>query len=123
MPCSSDYLDPTGRERELQRAAKLLVFVYEQLDIKPPDYAVEDAKNPYCHRDTSVIALCQILHAMREDQIDAIVYNGRVKESRDLADWWDAHQEADRKREEVEALAKEQRRKTWEKLNAEFGKE
>ena len=39
MPCNSDYLAPNVREQELQRAAKLLVWVKTKLHKVVPDYA------------------------------------------------------------------------------------
>jgi hypothetical protein len=46
---------------------------------------------------------------MTEDQLNTIVYNGRDATSRDLADWWDEHEEADRKREAKEQEQARQR--------------
>ena len=38
--------------------------------------------------------------------MNEIVYDGRNKTSRDLADWWDEHLEADEARERLEAERK-----------------
>lgn len=126
MPCRSDYMDPTNREAQLQRSAKLLVFVCKQLGFNPPAYAVEDAENSHCHRDSSVIKLCDLIHGMNEEELNRIVYNARSKESRDLADWWEEHEEADRKREQAERALEEKKKKKrfeqWQELNKEFGK-
>lgn len=108
MPCNSDYLDPTTRERELQRAAKLLVFVLECLHEKPSAAIVEASKDQYCKVDY-VAALCGWIRTLTKEQRDAIVYDGRNKTSRDLADWWEEHQEADC----AHALAATKREAVW----------
>ncbi len=120
MPCNSDYLDPTNREAELQRAAKLLVYVYEKLNLEVPSYVKKASKDVYCKDDRSVSRLCSILDAMPPDTLDRIVYNAKNKTSRDLADWWEEHQQADREREVEEDRQKQQRYEQYLKLKEEF---
>ena len=58
---------------------------------------------------------------MSKKKQDEFIYNARVKESRDLADWWEEHQGADRKREAKEKKAKKEadlRKKALSKLTA-----
>ena len=47
---------------------------------------------------------------MPDDDVNRIVYDARNPQSRKLADWWEKHQEADRKREseEEEAIARQE---------------
>jgi hypothetical protein len=97
-------MDPTNKEIQLQRTARLLKFVNQQLDIPVSQKLREAAKNSYC-TDDYVPVLCKTIRGMTEDQLNTIVYNGRDATSRDLADWWDEHEAADRRRE-----AKEQER-------------
>ena len=33
MPCVSDYMEPTGKERKLQQTAKLLEYALFELDL------------------------------------------------------------------------------------------
>lgn len=120
MPCNSDYLNPTNREAELQRAAKLLVYVYDKLDIEVPSYVKKASKDVYCKDDRSVTRLCAILDVMLPNTLDEIVYNAKDKTSRDLADWWEEHQKADREREVEEDRQKQQRYKQYLKLKEEF---
>lgn len=101
MPCRSDYMDPTNKEIQLQRTAKLLMFVNQQLDIPVSQKLREAVKNSYCTADY-VPVLCKTIRGMTEDQLNTIVYNGRDATSRDLADWWDEHEAADRRREAKE---------------------
>lgn len=51
---------------------------------------------------------------MTEEQRNKYIYDGRINECRDIADWWEEHQEADRKRlmkEQSEAKAKAEKQK------------
>ncbi|MES3005284.1 MAG: hypothetical protein V4690_04270 [Patescibacteria group bacterium] len=103
MPCRSDYLEPTTREQELQRAAKLLVYVRRKMGIEPEDWALSQSGNIYANDDRAVIELCAALTSMTSDVLETIVYNPHDAESRDLADWWEVHQAADAEREKREA--------------------
>lgn len=98
MPCSSDHLEPTQREIESKRVCELL------LHFKPtvPDWVREGAANCYGtidQADKATILLCEFC----EDAPDSIIYDGRDPMARKLADWWDAHQDADRRRKKRQA--------------------
>ena len=109
MPCDSSYMEPNGKEKELQRTAYLLTFVYSQLEQEIPVYMVDTAKNQYARADF-VADLCAKIQSLGEEDFERIVYNGRSKISRNLADWWERHEEADRAREAKEAAeAKKER--------------
>lgn len=121
MPCQSDYLEPTRRERELQRAARLLVYVRQQLGVAIPGHLLAAADSIYC-ADDFVPALCAALLSLAPERRDALIYNSRDRQARDLADWWEDHQEADRRRverEQAEAAAAEARAKALAKLTPE----
>ena len=116
MPCKSDYLEPNRREIESKRVARLLVYVYTALDrVDELDVdVIKAAKNTYGNTallEPMVVTLCTILRGLDSDRINEIVYDGRKPLARDLADWWDEHQEADRKR-----LAKQKQIAVKEKL-------
>lgn len=105
MPCRSDYLDPTHREQELQRAAKLLEFVYKNMG-KPVSAELKAAaRDIYCDADY-VPELCRVLKKMPADQRDAVVYDAHNATSRNLASWWEEHRAADRDRKAAERAAK-----------------
>ena len=97
MPCNSEYMEQNGKEARLQQTAKLLVFALTALGQKVPK-AVKDAANTYYCNADFVPKLCKVLGEMTPEQQLAIIYDGRSKTSRELADWWDEHQEADKKR-------------------------
>jgi hypothetical protein len=106
MPCNSDYLEPTHRERELQRTAKLLLYVYAKIGAQPETWIGEQAKNIYASDSRLVPLLCAGIKKMSKMEKEKIIYNAHDKNSRDLADWWDVHKEADREREEREQIEK-----------------
>lgn len=121
MPCNSDYLEPTSREAELQRAAGLLVFVTKSLGNKPDDWMKKEAGNIYASDERSVTELCAALKAMSKEDLERIVYDAKNKTSRDLADWWETHQAADSAREakeKAEAKAEADRNKAVAKLTS-----
>lgn len=108
MPCNSDYLEPTAREYELNRAARLLVFVKTRLGEAVSQELTEAASATYCKADF-VPELCERLNSLEaSDQkaFEALVFDGRDKDSRDLADWREAHLAADAKRIAKEAEEK-----------------
>lgn len=103
MPCRSDYMEPTKKEALLQETAQLLIYVLANTN--RGDKVTERLRNAsrdiYC-RDDYVPELCAAIRALTEEEQDRIVYDGRNPDARRLADWWDKHQEADRKRLEEE---------------------
>lgn len=107
MPCESAYLAPTHHESQRQRACKLLVWLRGQLQMDRDPEAERGASNIYgsCsinpHQE-----LCRIIGTMTLSVMEAIIYNAKDRTARDLADWWEDHQEADRKREEAAATIK-----------------
>lgn len=116
MPCRSDYMDPTHKEQQLQRTAQLLKYVYETLEQPVSAKLNEAAQDCYCKQDY-VPELCKTIRGMPARQLNKVVYNARDRVSRDLADWWEEHEAADRKREARE------RKEAEEKALAESAKQ
>ena len=116
MPCNFDYLEPSSREKELQRAAGLLVYLRKQTGKKPETWSVKESDNCYASDERSVTELCAALKAMDPKRRDTIVYNAHDKNARDLADWWEEHQAADAKREKKEAAERERKRTSKQAL-------
>ena len=94
MGCNSDYLEPTAREYELSRAARLYAYALETLGREVPDDVLKASQEMYCRRDF-VAQLCDLISSLDEVSLDNVVYNARDKMARDLANWWESHQEAD----------------------------
>ena len=99
MPCNSEYLIPTEREKELQRAAKLLVYVYGKTNKTIHPRLRMFAEDIYCRDDSSVAVLCKVLTELDSSSREALVYNSHDRTARDLANWWEEHQKADNARE------------------------
>ena len=118
MPCNSDYLNPSTREADLQQTAKLLVYVYKKLGYPITKTLKSEAANPYCASDF-VPTLCAELKDLSKTQLETIVYNAHDKTSRELADWWDTHCKADRKREVKETEEKKLADEAIQKLTKE----
>lgn len=100
MPCRCDYMEPTTKERQLQKTNQLLVFALTAMDRPVTDDIKRAADNMYGGREESVVELCALIRSMSEDDLNRVVYDGRNPASRELANWWDLHQEADRLREQ-----------------------
>ena len=100
MPCNSDYLEQNDREAELQRTAKLYAYALKACGEKVPKEVKKAAADYYCRVDY-VAELCTFIgdiRAIRNRDYEHVVYNAKDRTSRDLADWWEDHQKADRKR-------------------------
>ena len=113
MGCRSDYMEPNASEVESKHVATLLLYVLAELkQTYVPDLIdelKETANDVYGNLgklDTHTSWLCEELGNMSEENKDKIIYNGRNKVARQLADWWDKHQEADKKRERKEMKEK-----------------
>lgn len=117
MGCRSDYLEATKSETHSKEVAEHLVYVFTHLKKEVPEYVTKAANNYYGDTNklnTMVVELCDILTNLKDKTRNEIVYNAKDKQSRALADWWEIHQEADRKR-----IAKEKEDiKTQKKLES-----
>lgn len=108
MPCNSDYLGPNAKEKNKNEVAKHLVYVLSEQKQHIPDEYKQAAGNIYgqgIDLDEAVRDLCSIIQLMDKKELDEIVYNGRSRESRKLADWWDEHKKADEGRVKLELKA------------------
>jgi hypothetical protein len=100
MPCNCDHMEPSEWERESQKVAKLLVYVIKERDgLTAPIDVVKAADNIY--GETSKVHawtadLCVMLHGLDDEAEERIVYNGRCKTSRMLAEWWENHYEQEK---------------------------
>ncbi len=110
MPCNGEYLNQTEREAEIQRAAKLALYILDKIGRKVPNFIREQSKKYYADRDDVVPYLCKLLTGLSlasKKEFDRVVYNAKSKTSRDLADWWEAHVAADKKRIQQEKEQKD----------------
>lgn len=118
MPCRSEYCEPSAREVESKRVCGLLVYLLELLGDTVPAGYPDAAKSMYGREnilDEATAHLCQLCGDLTLDQKDTFMYDGRNAKARRLADWWDRHQAADRKREAEETREAEARVVLWAK--------
>lgn len=113
MPCNSDYLEATGKEKGLRQAAELCVFVDNKLCGITPHAIVEQSKEYYSKDVGQVEYLCDKLSKMGPADMERIVYDAHSAKSRELAEWWETHLAAD-----AERIAKEQEAARQEALLA-----
>lgn len=114
MPCSSDYMEPTAREIESRKVNKLLAYILPKMGmIVPADitYASEYIYGKPDTLDADTDLMCKLCGSLDEEKQNEIIYNGRDKMARQLADWWENHQEFDRVR-----TAEEKRKAKLESL-------
>lgn len=116
MPCRSDYLEPTQRERLLQNTAQLYAYVLAETGQRVPDRVQAAAGDSYCS-DDYVSHLCDQLTHMNVDTRHRVVYNAHDRTARRLADWWEEHQAADHRRIAQEA-AEARRQDQYEQVIA-----
>lgn len=105
MPCIGGHSDPSPHEQHRQLTAKLLVFVYNNLQKEVPRKLLKAANDDYCSLDYTP-DLCKELNAFSDHQTELIIY-GKNRTSRALANWWEDHQEEDRQRVKKERGLKE----------------
>lgn len=96
MPCRSDYMEPTEREREASKVAALLDFV----ETGVLDLYHFDGHHPLVYNtlekkfdlDASTANLCQLCKLTEPEIMD--------EQPTDLQLWWHNHRLADRRRAE-----------------------
>lgn len=103
MGCRSDYLEATGLERGLKHTAELAVYLGRVAAIVVPVDITEQAAEYYAKDVGQVQWLCDTLGTMSDADREHYVYDAHNRTARDLATWWETHQEADAKRKLVEA--------------------
>lgn len=101
MPCDCSHLKANEHEEESRKVSEFIVFVCKKLRKKPDPLIVKTAKDYYgnpgqVHELTDM--LCGLCRSMKPKEADLIIYNGRDATSRRLADWWDLHKKADKKK-------------------------
>lgn len=112
MPCNSDHLNPNEWERESKEAAQHLVYAMAALGTEIPGWIAKAAGDYYgCPERINelTVMLCNLCKRL-EAEDSLILWNGRDWQARSLANWWEAHKQADAAREEREREAEERRR-------------
>lgn len=119
MPCNCDHMEPTAAEIHRKNAAIGLRYLLKELGKQVPRHVIRGAIDSYGNpglddEDINVRSLCELMHELNEDHpaetFDKLVYNGRKREARLLAEWWEEHQEEDRIRQAEEDETEEYNR-------------
>jgi thiamine pyrophosphate-dependent acetolactate synthase large subunit-like protein len=123
-------MDPTQRELETQLVCQLLVYIESVgiFDMILSNDIFEGANHFYGKAEVNDVDeltatlcnLCQQLEQSEEGQ--KIIYDGKNRDARKLADWWQNHQEMDRQREQ-KRKEKENRKKLKEQALAKLTEE
>lgn len=105
MPCQDTWCESERdadirHEQRVERVKNLTRYVALELGY---------IQTPLHDHQENTRFLCSTIKKMSKNQLDKIVYNGYNKMARDLADWWDEHQEMDKAREKEEQKKKRER--------------
>ena len=113
MPCNSDHMLPNSIEKNSRLLASFIRHCTEHgvVSAESPEWGLSreiiDAEENYYGNtdlnDRMAIWLCDAL----QDVDKGWIYDGRLRIRRRLADWWEEHQEADRKRFETLHIEKQ----------------
>lgn len=92
MPCyepPDNYPVPQRPpDPERQRTVQLLAWTLNERGLPLPTEDVD-----------ATAKLCSLLKSLTENEREALVYNAHSRISRDLANWWEDHQDLDAKRQ------------------------
>lgn len=111
MPCNSDYLAPSGQELESKRVCKMILYLYGKIK-KPIDDWIKKATEDYYGNvnrlDEATKLLCECCRSLTKEEVEEYIYDAHSKDARELASWWERHQEWDKRRvfEETETRKK-----------------
>lgn len=101
MPCQSDYLAASGQELESRRVCRLITYLYGKVGKEVPEWvrkASEDYYGNLNRLDEATRMLCECCRSLTEVEQEDYIYDAHNKDSRDLAGWWERHQEWDARR-------------------------
>lgn len=87
----------TNKEMQMRKTCELYAYVLVSLDKEVPDEILECAlSHEYDYLVNCVADLSQTLKELDSESFDRIVNNTQLQEARDLANWWQMQQEAER---------------------------
>ena len=100
MPCNSDYMNQTQKEKLLQETAQFYVYLLKKMGVKTSqiDPALRQAADTYYCTADFVPQLCDYIRSMTPEDVESIISNAHDRTARRLADWWEDHKKADKKR-------------------------
>ena len=100
MPCVTEPDPPPSYDHE---SAVICSLLMGQMGMPVPDYVTKAAGNRWSRDPKPCQLLCKMLGKMTEADLGLWVYgDARNKDQRRIAEWWEDHQERDRRRKERE---------------------
>lgn len=118
MPCNSDHMAPTGKERAMQDSAIYQARVLKRLGRTVPAWLKREAKNIYAKDERNVTGLCAVLKEIGKEGREKLLYSdAHDAEMRDVAAWWEEHEKADKAREAREKKARRDQKAKQEALS------
>jgi hypothetical protein len=91
----------SGIELESKRVCELLVYLNTCLGRFSQGWIIEASMNYYGNvnrLDEATALLCNNCRLLSKEEAEKFIYDGRNKDARRLADWWERHQEWDARR-------------------------
>lgn len=105
MPCRCDYMEPTQEEKDRAKVIEHLNYSVVK------GYTDDDFVNrTFLHNSYNLEGLTQALCQVLTNADQEAIYSDRTKFGLKLALWWTEHQEADRKRKQLEQEEAERKR-------------
>ena len=92
MPCESAYMEPSYDERESNKVCKLICYLFKEIGREIPEWVKESADDCYGNARRLGAAEKMLLNAVNQlsdKEKDKFVYNGRIKNARLLANWYE----------------------------------
>jgi hypothetical protein len=110
-------MDPTEAEAESKIICKHLVYLSNIVwRLKISSWVTRGATDTYGVPE-KVCELTRMLCDACKDIDDSIIYNGKDKNARRLADWWDEHLEGEERREAEDAALEENEKVKYQALS------
>lgn len=109
MPCQYDHpesADASLKDAEI-RVCRLYEFALSSLGRTVPPLVATLSRGDFNRTDSGRLdrhtrELCDLCRNLLPEERELLLYNGRNRPSRDLANWWDDHREADERRRKNE---------------------
>lgn len=101
MPCKSDYLAASGQELESARVCKCICYLNRRLGKGQQEWIVKASQDYYGNvnrLDEATKILCELCRSLTTEETEKYIYDAHNPEARDLASWWERHQEWDKRR-------------------------
>lgn len=93
---------PSNKEMQRQKNCQLYAYLLLSQNKEVPDHILECAHAYDCDYPVECAAeLAEEIKGLDSDTFEKIVNDPHFKEAKELAHWWEMHQEADRVRHQI----------------------